>query len=85
MTWPDIPEEIVVRYLLPIGIHDNIGESCRWLIDLRIVKVESGTIRLNRRSAVVAKSNWRGLAEFSFSNDSRETCRIFAAVGKVTW
>lgn len=80
-----MPEEIVVRHLLPTGIHDNIGESCKWLTDLRTVKVESGIIRFIRRSAVVARSNWRGPADSPFSNDSRETCRMFAAVGKVTW
>ena len=63
MTCPDIPEEIVVRYSLPTGIHDNIGESCRELTDLKIVKAESGMIRFSRRSAVVARSNWRRPAE----------------------
>ena len=74
-----------MRYSLPTGIHDNIGESCKWLTDLDIVKVESGMIRFSRRSAVVARSNWRGPADSSSSNDSRETCKIFAAVGKGTW
>jgi len=42
-----------------------------------------GATRFNRRSAVVAKTNWKGRFDVSSSTVSRETCSKFVEVGKV--
>ena len=47
------------------------------------MKVEFGAIRLKRRSAVVAKSNWKDRFNVLSSTVSSETCSRFVDVGKV--
>lgn len=47
------------------------------------MNVGLGATKFNRRSAVVAKTSWKGRFDVSSSTVSRETWSKFVAVGKV--
>ena len=78
-----MPVVTVVKNCPPMIAHDKIGESWRLKLDLKRVKVGFGATRFKRRSAVVAKSNWKVRSDASSLTVSRDTCNIFAEVGKV--